>query len=131
MAIITISLQFPRADYPSLQVGDIAYYAIIDDEESGGFQINTPTEGLVEIGSINIIDNTTSLSDGTLTTTITCNIDDSTVTPTSSNFILFAKDNKVNMTSLLGYFGSAKFKNNSSDKAELFSVGCEINESSK
>ena len=131
MAATDISLKFPRTDYPSLQVGDVAYYAVINADESGGFQINTSTEELVEIGSIKTIDNTTSLSDGTLTTTITCNIDDGTDTPTSSNFILFAKDNTVNMTSLLGYYGSAKFKNNSSDKAELFSVGCEISESSK
>ena len=47
------------------------------------------------------------------------------------NRIFFSKDNKVNLTSLLGYFASTKFVNTSPTKAELFSVGCEIAESSK
>ena len=49
----------------------------------------------------------------------------------SGQFILFAKDNRVDVSSLVGYYGSVKFKNNSTTKAEMFSVGCEISESSK
>ena len=47
------------------------------------------------------------------------------------DLILFAKDNTVNMGSLLGYYGLAKFKNNSILKAEMFATACEISESSK
>ena len=43
----------------------------------------------------------------------------------------FVKDKKANTTSLLGYYAEAKFVNNSIDKAELFSVGSEVTESSK
>jgi hypothetical protein len=48
-----------------------------------------------------------------------------------SNFIMFSKDNAVNMSSPLGYFATVKFKNNSTVKSEIFSVGCEMFESSK
>lgn len=49
----------------------------------------------------------------------------------TSNFIMFSKDNAVNMSSPLGYFAIVKFKNNSTVKSEIFSVGCEMFESSK
>ena len=44
---------------------------------------------------------------------------------------MFAKEKKTNTTSLVGYYADVKFVNNSRDKAELFSVGSEITESSK
>ena len=45
-------------------------------------------------------------------------------------FISFAKEKKLNTSSLLGYYADAKFINDSKEKAELFSVGSEIVESS-
>lgn len=126
----TVTLQFPRSQYPSLQIGDIAYYAIMNPSLAG-FQINDVNQDLIEIGTITIIDDTTALEDGTLTTSVTCNIDDETDLPTTNNFIFFAKDNRANLTSPLGYYASIKFRNQSTDKAEMFSVGCEISESSK
>ena len=45
--------------------------------------------------------------------------------------ISFAKDKTVNTSSLLGYYASVKFVNNSQEKIELFSIGSEIQESSK
>jgi hypothetical protein len=61
----------------------------------------------------------------------TLDIPDSMSPPTTSSYLLFKKDVTVNTTSLLGYYGSAKFINNSTDKVELFATACEINESSK
>ena len=51
--------------------------------------------------------------------------------PTMADFIMFGKDNSVNTTSLIGYYADVHFVNNSTKKAELFSVGSEIAESSK
>ena len=51
--------------------------------------------------------------------------------PTSGAYILFSKDNAVNLTSLIGYFASVKLKNNSNVKSEIFQVGLDIDESSK
>ena len=126
----TIILQFPRAEYPSLQIGDIAYYAKMDTPLAG-FQRNDSEESFTTIGSVKNIDDTTSLSDGTFNkiglNTLGLYIEE----PDTTTFVFFSKDNTVNMSSLLGYYGSAKFKNNSTTEAELFSVGCEISESSK
>lgn len=123
-----ITIQVTRTDYPSLQIGDTAYYS--SATSSAGFNTNDNT-GFTKIGLVKGISNATALDDGTETTTLTCEIDDATPVPTTSNFIFFSKDNKVNLTSLLGYFASTKFVNTSPTKAELFSVGCEIAESSK
>ena len=46
-------------------------------------------------------------------------------------FISFAKNKKINTTSLLGYYADVKFVNNSTEKVEMFSVGAEVQESSK
>ena len=46
-------------------------------------------------------------------------------------FISFAKEKKVNTSSLVGYYADTKFINDSKIKAELFSVSSEVAESSK
>ena len=120
-----IAIQVTRTDYPSLQIGDTAYYSNVTS--TAGFNTSS---SFTKIGLIIGITPTT-LDDGTETTTLTCEIDTTTPAPTTSDFIFFSKDNKVNLTSLLGYYASVKFKNNSTSKAEMFSIGCEIAESSK
>ena len=61
------------------------------------------------------------------------NVDDTTGTLTVSvnDFIMFQKDNRVNTTSLKGYYANVKLENTSTNKVELFSVASEISESSK
>ena len=44
---------------------------------------------------------------------------------------MFAKDRTVNTSSLIGYYADVQFKNNSTEKVELFAVSSEITESSK
>ena len=128
----TIELTIPTLNF-SIQVGDIAYYTNLTT--SGGFDIPaTPsnnTEGsffgtgsqtpVVRIGEITDI----------LATGIECEIDSSTALPTAGSFIFFSKDNTVNTTSLLGYYGEVEFRNDSTEKAELFATACEVVESSK
>jgi len=152
-------LQFPRSQYPSLQVGDIGYYAKMNTEEvdngnvdengdpileffvalTGGFQTDNPDEDFIEIGEVTLIDNSTALSDGTLTTSVTFDIDEATPQPGLLDFIFFGKNDKaslgssanINKCSPVGYFAKVKFKNTSSEKSEMFSAACEVNESSK
>ena len=47
------------------------------------------------------------------------------------SFIMFSKDNKANMANMLGYYASVEYRNNSTDKAELFATSVEVHESSK
>ena len=50
---------------------------------------------------------------------------------TQGSFIMFSKDNKVNMSSILGYYASVEFRNSSKIKSEIFNVGTDFFESSK
>lgn len=120
-----ITLQFPATEQMSVQVGDTAYY-INTDADSGGFQV-ADQDNLILIGTITSIQQ--SPPNGTFV--IKCDMENNVVPPTTASFILFSKNNTVNMTSLLGYYGSVKFKNDSTVKAEMFATSCEINASSK
>jgi len=51
--------------------------------------------------------------------------------PSHGDFIMFAKDNAVNLSSVLGYYAEVTFNNNSREEAELFSIGSDVFESSK
>jgi hypothetical protein len=134
-----ITLQFPRNSYPSLQVADVAYYSVPTvTPPTENFTINNPTfndgpfdQGLVLAGPITFIDQTTSLADGTLTTSITIDLQPDVPEPDSSNFVFFEKSKTANISSLVGYYARIKFYNNSSNRAEMFSASCEISESSK
>ena len=53
------------------------------------------------------------------------------VLPTIDDFIFFSKDNKANLSSILGYYALVEFINDSKTEGELFSVGCDMFESSK
>jgi hypothetical protein len=44
---------------------------------------------------------------------------------------MFAKDKRVNKSSVSGYYASIKLENSSTEKAELFTIASEIQESSK
>jgi len=46
-------------------------------------------------------------------------------------FIMFAKDNQSNLSSILGYYAKIRFRNSSTDYAELFSTGVDMFISSK
>ena len=51
--------------------------------------------------------------------------------PDDDDFIMFSKDNKANLSSMLGYYAIARWSNNSTDEGELFGVGADVFESSK
>jgi len=49
----------------------------------------------------------------------------------SSDYIMFQKHRSPGVSGVLGYYAEMEFRNNSTKKAELFSVGSECFESSK
>tara|TARA_R110002110_G_scaffold25211_2_gene93748 strand:+ start:13275 stop:14267 length:993 start_codon:yes stop_codon:yes gene_type:complete len=54
-----------------------------------------------------------------------------TTTCSPGSYIMFSKDNKANMSSILGYYASVEYRNSSQIKSELFNVGVDFFESSK
>ena len=107
-----ITLTFSRPIQVSVQIGDILYYT--------NDPMGTTVVKIGDVVSINYGANA-----------IVCNIDPQTVRPTSTSFILFTKDNKANTSGIAGYFAEVELRNDSVKKAELFSVGSEVFESSK
>ena len=115
----------------SAQVGDILYYSH-SGINSAGFD-HTALPNTIVIGPItNIVYNNPGW-------TVTANhvlVPPATTLgplPTGSGgeYISFAKDKRGNTSSLVGYYASANFVNDSADKVELFAVGSETSESSK
>jgi hypothetical protein len=105
-----------KVDNTSLQIGDIAYYVKDDDTSTS---ITSFTDSITYIGEITNVKNDYII------------IDSPSVTPPDDAFIMFSKNKIVNNTSLLGYFAEVTLSNNSTEKAELFSLGSEITLSSK
>ena len=123
MALIDRVMVFDDVN-TSVQVGDTLYYTY-----AGGDYSTVTTVG--QQGSIT---NTYKfgLVIGVTSNTVTVRYDDHIVSPPPDTaFISFAKDKKVNTTSLLGHYMEVKFVNDSSGKVELFSIGSEVSESSK
>ena len=129
MAIQNITFRIDQLNF-SLVVGDIIYYTY-NTSRTGDFEhanlSNTRRLGkVVEIREMF----TPAIGEGRFA--ITVQYDGGITTPPQGRvFISFAKDKRVNTSSLLGYYASAKFVNNSTNKIELFSIGSEVTESSK
>lgn len=119
----TLTLKFANNVNISAQVGDIAYYVPVTEAAADAGKVQTATgySNIVKMGPIEHINKNI----------IVITHDDNVSIPTTSNFIMFSKDNAANLSSLLGYYADIKFVNKSTDKAEIFSVGCEVFESSK
>jgi len=115
----TVKLTFDFYINASVQIGDIVYYVDVAVDN----KVNTASgySNIVKMGDVL----------ATEPKSITINHDDNMPLPTASNFIMFSKDNAANLSSILGYFANVKFVNESTDKAEIFSVGMEMFESSK
>jgi hypothetical protein len=132
MAAITLVFSEPLNE--SVQVGDTVYYLNTANHTlasnipvaSGGDGASIPYGSSGDIIEIGVIDGVNYASN-----TITSDIPNYTVRPTSSSYIMFSKDNRVNMASLAGYYAEVEMVNNDNIKIELFSVATEIVESSK
>ena len=111
----------------SLSIGDNLYY--VDNlQQVAGFTTDSSTSNYILLGSI------ISINEGV--SSYTLQIDEVVSAfenggPSGNDFIFFAKDNNVELSSLAGYYGSVTFSNNSTRKAELFSVAVDVTESSK
>jgi len=112
----TTNLTFPNDINVSVQIGDIIYYT-----PTSTVGTHNTAGGIVELGPVTAISGNT----------ITVFYDPSVVLPNANDFIMFAKNRSVNMSSLLGYFAKFRVKNNSKEKSEMYSISVDVTESSK
>ena len=104
----------------SLQPGDMVYYVSMPSLQVGGFDVSANSTNCIQIGVVKKI----------LGSILVCNIDESINPPQPGDFIFFSKNRSVNEASIVGYYGKFRFKNNSRQKAELFSANCNVGISS-
>ena len=95
-------INFSNVINSSLQVGDTAYVSTV---LPNGITTDPISAGII------------------------VNVTHPVITP--GMFMLFSKRTEVNDSSLKGYFADVTFKNYSSEYAELYSIGSEVNASSK
>jgi len=89
----------------SLQLGDIIYFTDASNSNT-----------LVSLGAVLQISGNT----------IKAAWNGSSAEPTTSDFILFAKDSEKNTSGIIGYYAETVMKTTSSDKKELFAVNSEV-----
>ena len=100
----------------SLQVGDVIYF----QTPSTYFQFNTiDSANMKRCGKVH------NVTGSVITVDVLGSI------PEENDFLFFVKNGIVNKSSLLGYYAGVRFENNSKVKAEMFSVGSSLVESSK
>ena len=114
---INVSVQFNPNATPANPLGaDIIYFT-----PTNTVGIHNTAVNIMELGPVvAIIENM-----------IRVNYDIGTQIPENGDFIMFAKRRSTNMSSLLGYFAKFRIRNNSQDKAEMYSISVDVTESSK
>ena len=130
-----ITLQFiSEVDNDSLQIGDIAYF--ITPSPLGGFQqLNVVPTFIGPVVDFFDVNGTSVFQAGWNPPMFSIQIDD--INPgaqgaiSSGDFLMFGKDTSANVSGLIGYYAEVKLNNNSSEKAEMFSIASEITPSSK
>ena len=113
----------------SVQIGDELYFSL-KTADSG----YTTSNNFIHTGTI------TGLSSGPSESTLTVNFTNLSSVPGGSNyssvaiedyFLFFAKNTSVNLNRIKGYYANVLFRNDSNKRAELYTVGAEIQKSSK
>jgi len=117
---INVSVQhYASATVADPYGADIIYYSSVQPPQANA--THNKAISIIELGPVIAISGNT----------ITVDYDSSTPLPGPDDFIMFAKSRDVNMSSLLGYFAKFRIKNNSTEKAEMYSISVDITESSK
>lgn len=128
MNFVTIS--FSSAINASCQIGDSVYTTVTTQQSSGSTLFAGAMGNIIFLGTVTALINPTGL-DPTMPF-IALTIGNSAAIPSvaTNDFLIFSKSKVANTSGITGYYASAQFVNNSLAKAELFSVGAQIQPSS-
>ena len=115
-------------DYPlniSVQTGDSVFATPLTSQSSYDVPSVTFSGTNVFIGIVNEVDRLNKrIKVDNSSTGYATNV-------SRTDYISFAKSNQTNANSVKGYYAAITFTNDSKQKAELFTVGAEIQQSSK
>ena len=110
----------------SLQVGDLAYYSMVVNNQSGSNHLmaNTNTKPTI-LGPVVAIDRVN----------LTVDVEVTTTPPWYGTgddyFIFFQKIQNANTSGMIGYFAEAQIRNYTREAAEMFTIAVDYIESSK
>jgi hypothetical protein len=128
MALITLNFNFPIN--VSAQIGDIVY--VVSPSLATG--ATTPAANLQEAGitNSNVLGIIRDISERSMTVSTTwtdaygVSFSGNYSSFSGTEFIMFSKHKESNTSGLIGYYMEAEFVNNSTEEAELFSIGSNI-----
>ena len=125
-----VTLTFNGQVNASISIGDTVYY-VNSISDIGAFD-TSDTDGVSNIIELGVV---MSIAQNVGTFTLQVNEEAGVLSgdnaPVINSFILFSKDNNAELSSILGYYNKIRLENNSTEKAELFSVAVDVTESSK
>jgi len=121
------TLTLSNALNESLQIGDALYY--VPTGTIGNFNTSQGA-GVSNVIRFGVVTDFVSTTAGSTISVLYDSSATGPAPPSGGEFLMFERD-KVNTSGLIGYYADVKFVNNSTEYAELFSVGSEIFESSK
>ena len=124
MALITIT--FPRGINVSLQVGDLIYATEIRNDQAGKNHpnpsgVNTKPRKYGVVTAIDRVAGFIRVSTGGFGGT--------ELGP--NEYIMFSKDNRANLSGMIGYYAETTYINHSTLPAEIFATAVDYVESSK
>ena len=118
--MITLTLAIPSLNV-SVQVGDLIYATNLAQQSGANDQENN------NVGSNNLVGILRRITQGI--GNVILDVDDSPTAaikiPAAGDFIMFSKWRQGD-SGVLGYYADVKLVNNSTTKAEIFSIGSEI-----
>ena len=108
MSAVNLAITFEKPVNTSLQVGDLVLQKLNED--------------IIELGSCTALS-----ADRKIVTVL---IQAQTPRPETSTYLLFAKNNKINTSGIVGYYSEITMTNTRTDAIELFAVNANIFKSS-
>ena len=123
-----LTYTFPNLNN-SVQVGDLAYYSPVVNNQSGTNHITSLIDTKPRV--LGLITNVSyTLQHITINTALGGGCGTCSALPTK-HFISFQKDHRVNTSGITGYFLNAEYRNYSRLPAEMFATAVDYAESSK
>tara|TARA_Y100001972_G_scaffold128129_1_gene187561 strand:+ start:3014 stop:3403 length:390 start_codon:yes stop_codon:yes gene_type:complete len=127
-----VRLNFHRLNY-SAQVGDFVLFCKTSSITSGLASSPVTVANIADTSSIEVYGKIVEIQRRFNRIRVDTNYSNGpySFTDPSIYYFFIVKNNQVNKSSVKGYYAETSFINNSRNKAELFSVGSEIQQSSK
>jgi len=124
-----ITLTFKQPLNSSLQIGDTVWYTT--PSSAGGYDVATK-DSVTKLGTVEELSSQYRAHEIKISNYVLASVPDVVpVNLTANSFIMFSKNDIVNLGSVSGYFAEVQLRNNSTEKIELFALSSEVVQSSK